>query len=459
MKINDLSTNHNAWLNETTLGRQLSEAPKGMVNFGAEDLKNLEQIRDLPTLKAQALSLISKPSAKPMKPEKVEWFKNALETMNSPMKVIKLMYDLLLSGEGNSVVGSRNSMSPNSYRQRFGEEGIAEGQDKFVVWYMIDDGNWDEHGTFNNEAEASAYIEQLAAKGYDDDNFEVLTPGQHPDDNHAYTKDMGEAGTLDKYRDRLGTTGNLQRQNDRHQEYQDAAHTTRLNYERNRQRRDDAQIQADIDRMANRNNGDHNSLSKWERDDWDKTFDMMRDRLNRYQWSSQRDVDPEQLAAISNIKYEPRKKNESSPAGMQQSWTNSSDAVHTPGKPMPQSLRKKMNPEKPSGVQAKTDDELLAYYAQRKAEKQQGVKEGMDDSPVAGAITRRILMQRTDLLAKYGPVKVMNAIDEVADFVGDVEEIGSSDVSGWIKHVEQMLGNMTETNEFRDEYNSFKGQP
>lgn len=95
---------------------------KSAINFDADDLKRLERIRDLPTLKAQALELISKPSAKPMKPEKVEWFKNALENMNSPMRVIKLMYDLLLSGEGNSVIGSKSSMNPNSYRQRFGEE-------------------------------------------------------------------------------------------------------------------------------------------------------------------------------------------------------------------------------------------------------------------------------------------------------------------------------------------------
>jgi len=46
--------------------------------------------------------------------------------MNSPLKVIKLMYDLLLSGEGNAVVGSRSSMNPNSYRQRFSEQGMAE---------------------------------------------------------------------------------------------------------------------------------------------------------------------------------------------------------------------------------------------------------------------------------------------------------------------------------------------
>jgi hypothetical protein len=55
-------------------------------------------------------------------------------------------------------------------------------------------------------------------------------------------------------------------------------------------------------------------------------------------------------------------------------------------------------------------------------------------------------MQRTDLLSKYGLEKVSDAIDEVADFIGDVEEIGSSDVSGWIRHVEQMLGNMEPSN-------------
>jgi hypothetical protein len=68
---------------------------------------------------------------------------------------------------------------------------------------------------------------------------------------------------------------------------------------------------------------------------------------------------------------------------------------------------------------------------------------GEEDSPVAQAITRRILLQRTDLLAKYGPGRVGQAIDEVADFVGDVEEIGSSDVSGWIRQVERVLGSMS----------------
>ena len=64
--------------------------------------------------------------------------------------------------------------------------------------------------------------------------------------------------------------------------------------------------------------------------------------------------------------------------------------------------------------------------------------EDYGDSAVAQAITRRIMMQRPDLL-KHGPQAVMAAIDDVADFVGDVEEIGSSDVSGWVKQVERKL--------------------
>jgi hypothetical protein len=61
------------------------------------------------------------------------------------------------------------------------------------------------------------------------------------------------------------------------------------------------------------------------------------------------------------------------------------------------------------------------------------------DSPVASAITRRILMQRPDLLKQYGPELVGAAIDNVADYVGDVDEIGSSDVSAYVAQVERML--------------------
>lgn len=118
---------------ESDKSKGLGEARKPDYNFDIEDIKKLERIRDLPTLKTLAFDLISKPSAKPMKPEKVEWFRSALERMDSPLKVIKLMYDLMLSGEGHQVIGSRNSMKANSYRGRFSEqEDISEDVERYV---------------------------------------------------------------------------------------------------------------------------------------------------------------------------------------------------------------------------------------------------------------------------------------------------------------------------------------
>jgi hypothetical protein len=102
-------------------------------------------------------------------------------------------------------------------------------------------------------------------------------------------------------------------------------------------------------------------------------------------------------------------------------------------------------PQRNPPIKISAADRLAEPSGPRKASFQKTVDEGMDsDSPVAGAITRRILLQRSDLLSKHGPEKVLAAIDDVADFVGDTDEIGSSDVSGWIKQVEQMLDNMAE---------------
>ncbi len=63
---------------------------------------------------------------------------------------------------------------------------------------------------------------------------------------------------------------------------------------------------------------------------------------------------------------------------------------------------------------------------------------GRVESPVSNALISRIAHQRTDLL-KYGIDAVMTAIDWVADSVGKVDEIGTSDVSGWVQQVERYL--------------------
>ena len=99
----------------------LNEAAED-VNFDAEDLKRLEGINNLNELKKQAFALISKPSKRPMRPEKVSWFRQALAGKTNKMAVIKMMYDMMLSGEGHGVFGSSKSTAPSSYRRSFGED-------------------------------------------------------------------------------------------------------------------------------------------------------------------------------------------------------------------------------------------------------------------------------------------------------------------------------------------------
>ena len=92
-------------------------------------------------------------------------------------------------------------------------------------------------------------------------------------------------------------------------------------------------------------------------------------------------------------------------------------------------------------VKQPTVEELVyPEFTFESAEKQykKVVNENRVDSPVSSAITRRILNSRPDLL-KFGPEKVMAAIDEVAEWVGDVDEIGTSDVSAWVDQVARYL--------------------
>ena len=72
----------------------------------------------------------------------------------------------------------------------------------------------------------------------------------------------------------------------------------------------------------------------------------------------------------------------------------------------------------------------------------QGVAEGSSTASdaVERAILNRIMVAHTDLLMRFGPDKVMQAAEEVAYNVGDVDEIGTSDVSAYVNQVRQILG-------------------
>jgi hypothetical protein len=77
--------------------------------------------------------------------------------------------------------------------------------------------------------------------------------------------------------------------------------------------------------------------------------------------------------------------------------------------------------------------------------RQQGVAEGSEEtSPVARAVLHRIMMSHPGVLATHGPERVMSAVDELADRVniGPDDEIGTSDVSGWVRDVIRMLSEL-----------------
>jgi hypothetical protein len=78
---------------------------------------------------------------------------------------------------------------------------------------------------------------------------------------------------------------------------------------------------------------------------------------------------------------------------------------------------------------------------------QEELSEEQDTSGVERAILNRVMVAHTDLLMKFGPEKVMQAAEEVAYNVGDVDEIGTSDVSAYVNQVKQILGVPEEVNE------------
>jgi len=67
-----------------------------------------------------------------------------------------------------------------------------------------------------------------------------------------------------------------------------------------------------------------------------------------------------------------------------------------------------------------------------------------ETSPVARAVLHRIMMAHPGVLATHGPERVMSAVDELADRVniGPDDEIGTSDVSGWVRDVIRMLSEL-----------------
>jgi hypothetical protein len=88
--------------------------------------------------------------------------------------------------------------------------------------------------------------------------------------------------------------------------------------------------------------------------------------------------------------------------------------------------------------------QILRKELEMLKQRYQHLKEDNDSEAVERAILNRIMVAHTDLLMKYGPDKVMQAAEEVSYNVGDVDEIGTSDVSAYVAQVKQILGAVNE---------------
>jgi hypothetical protein len=84
--------------------------------------------------------------------------------------------------------------------------------------------------------------------------------------------------------------------------------------------------------------------------------------------------------------------------------------------------------------------QILRKELEMLKQRYQHLREDSDSEAVEMAIIRRILVAHTDLIMEFGLDKVTQAIEEVAYNVGDVDEIGTSDVSAYVQQVKQILG-------------------
>ena len=84
--------------------------------------------------------------------------------------------------------------------------------------------------------------------------------------------------------------------------------------------------------------------------------------------------------------------------------------------------------------------QILRKELEMLKQRYQHLKEDNDSEAVEIAVIKRILVSHLDLIMQFGLDKVTDAIEEVAYNVGDVDEIGTSDVSAYVAQVKQILG-------------------
>jgi hypothetical protein len=95
-------------------------------NFTVSDLHKLEKMTDIDAARDHVMQLLTAGSRFPMKPEKTAWFKNHIQHIKTIHGLVKMMYDLMLAGEGHKVLGTPQGMGANIYRKRFDEASVED---------------------------------------------------------------------------------------------------------------------------------------------------------------------------------------------------------------------------------------------------------------------------------------------------------------------------------------------
>jgi hypothetical protein len=129
---NDIKRNH--YMRMASDLRDKLTVNETVDNFTIDDIKHLERLNGLDDVKRQAISLVTTPSKRPISPDKQAWLKNEIIGKKDKMAVIKLMYDLMLGGEGMKVIGSKSG-----YRRRFDEDATGDRR-SFTVRMEFEDG-------------------------------------------------------------------------------------------------------------------------------------------------------------------------------------------------------------------------------------------------------------------------------------------------------------------------------
>ena len=106
------------------------------LNFTREDLIPLDTETNLEAMKEKAIALIDNPEyRRPMKRIKINYFTREINRSNKPSKILQMMYNIKLAGEGLPVIGPNKNAYQNLFEDILGSSGVSIDMENFAATY------------------------------------------------------------------------------------------------------------------------------------------------------------------------------------------------------------------------------------------------------------------------------------------------------------------------------------